>query len=85
MAKGNPLAELDAAVAAVKTARPPTWFDRQPPEAQEIFLAARDKWRSGGYTVRRFTLARVLIEYAVKNGWDVCDAKRMSEWLEKPN
>lgn len=84
MAKGNMLADIDAAVAAVTAERRLTWFDRLPTEAMDTLLAAREKFHAGGYgKLRRLTLARILIDHAAKRGWRTCDDKRLSEWLAK--
>lgn len=87
MGKSSPLADIDAAVAlAAASTRRLTWFERLPADAQEKFLAAREKFHSGGYgSLARLTLARALIDYAEKNGLRACDYKRMGEWLAKQN
>lgn len=82
MAKQTLLAELDAAVESVAAAnKRRTWLDTLPPDAKQLFLEARKKFQAGGYQVKRYTLAAVLCEHAEKNGWRVCDQRRMGQWL----
>ena len=82
MGKASPfLADLDAAVTQQCGRR--TWFDLLDADAQAELLAARKRWRDGGYTVKRQTLARLIVSAATDRGWKVCDIKRMSEWLAK--
>ena len=82
MAKASPfLADIDAAVTSQCSRR--TWFDALGDDAQAELLAVRKRWRDGGYTVKRFTLARLIVSAATDRGWKVCDHKRMSEWLAR--
>jgi hypothetical protein len=82
MAKATLLDEIDSAVAVTAEAsRRKTWFDCLQSDAQQVLVAARDKFRAGGYEITRYALARVLVDHATKHGWKVCDTKRMSEWL----
>lgn len=83
MAK-NALAAIDAAVAEVVNAKPATWLDRLPDDARDMMLAAREKFRSGGYgTVKKLTLARILYDHAEQQGWKIADPRRLAEWLAK--
>jgi hypothetical protein len=83
MAK-SALAAIDAAVAEVVNAQRATWFDRLPDDARETLAAARAKFRAGGYgTLKRHTLARVLIAHAAERGWKVPMNKGMNEWLAR--
>lgn len=80
----NALADIDASVATIAAERQLTWFDRLPTDAMDTLLAAKTKFRSGGYgSTKRLTLARILVNYGQEHGWKVCDSKRMSEWLAK--
>jgi hypothetical protein len=82
MAKASPfLADIDNAITQ-QCARP-TWFDLLAADAQSELLAVRKRWHAGGYTVKRLTLARLIIKVATDRGWKVCDYKRMGEWLAK--
>ena len=82
MAKASSLlAVVDAAASSYRSRI--TWFDRLHDDAKSELLAARKKWRDGGYTLKRLTLARMIVEAARERGWAVCDEKRMSEWLSK--
>jgi hypothetical protein len=82
MGKATLLDEIDSAVAVTaEAARRKTWFDCLPSDAQQLLVAARDKFHAGGYEIARYALARVLVDHATKHGWKVCDTKRMSEWL----
>jgi len=60
-----------------------TWFDCLKDDARDELLAARKKWHAGGYSLKRLTLARLIVKAAKDRGWKVCDSKRMSEWLAK--
>ena len=83
MAK-SALSAIDAAVAEVLNAQLVTWLDRLKDDARETLLAARAKFHSGGYgTLKRNTLARVLIAHAAERGWKIPQAKGVSEWLAK--
>jgi hypothetical protein len=82
MPKGTLLDEIDSAVAAtVESRRRRTWFDALPDEAKTTLLAAREKFQAGGYDIPKFTLATVLIDYAAKRGWRICNRKGLGEWL----
>jgi hypothetical protein len=82
MAKASSLlAVVDAAASSYRHRT--TWFDRLDADAKSELMAARKKWRDGGYTLKRLTLARMIVEAARERGWPVCDATRMSEWLRK--
>lgn len=80
------LAELDRAAAEVANAPKPsriTWFDRLPDEAQRELLAAREKYRVGGWReLSREAFARLLIKTATDRGWPVCQLTRMKSWLD---
>lgn len=76
------LTDLDKAVPACRTAIGTTWLDRLPDDAQKEMLAAREKFRSGGYRgVSQTSFARLLIKFATDRGWTVCKVSRMKEWL----
>jgi hypothetical protein len=82
MPKATLLDEIDSAVAVTaEAARRKTWFDHLPADGQQVLVAARDKFRAGGYEITRHALARVLVDHAAKQGWKVADSRRMSEWL----
>lgn len=82
MAKANSLlAAVDAAVNNRKGRT--TWIDRLDADARSELLAARKKWREGGYQLRRLTLARMIVAAARERGWAVCDETRMAEWLSR--
>lgn len=75
------LDDVDTAVTSHKGRT--IWFDRLDADAKSELLAARKKWRGGGYQLRRLTLARIIVESARERGWVVCDETRMAEWLSK--
>lgn len=82
MPKATLLDEIDSAVAATAESRKPrTWFDALPDDAKATLLAAREKFQSGGYDIPKYTLASVLIDYAAKRGWRICNRKGLTEWL----
>jgi hypothetical protein len=75
---------LDAVNAAAATHRGRlTWFESLDADAQAEMLAARRRWQEGGYTLKRLTVARLIVKAATDRGWKVCDHTRMAEWLAK--
>ena len=75
------LAVVDAAASSYRSRI--TWFDRLHDDAKSELLAARKKWQEGCYTLKRLTLARMIVQAARERGWVVCDETRMAEWLNK--
>lgn len=80
MAKGS---LLDAVSNAVKTCKPGNWWDALPKEKQAELLEIRKTFQSGGYPVKRLTLARILAAECNRQGIHACKEKRFSEWLQK--
>ena len=74
--------EILAAVPGVVHRR--TWWDDLPEEAAAELLEVRRRFHAGEYgTVKRYQLARLLIERCESRGWKVPDGQRMAEWLAK--
>ena len=80
MAKGS---LLDAVTDAVKVCKPANWFEALPKEKQAELLEIRKTWQSGGYPVKRLTMARILSDECSKQGIRSCKERKFAEWLSK--
>lgn len=62
-----------------------TWFEELPEEAAAELLEVRQRWRAGEYgpKIKSLTLGKLLVARCQERGWDICDARRLSEWLRQ--
>ena len=80
MAKGS-LMELVSN--AVKECKPSSWWDALPKDVQGELIEIRKTFQSGGYQIKRLTLARILSEKCKERGLHTCATKGFVEWLQK--
>lgn len=61
------------------------WFDYLPQEAMTELLEVRHRWQAGEYgpKVKPMTIGKLLVARCQDRGWETCDARRMSEWLQR--
>jgi hypothetical protein len=81
MAKGSSL--IQSVGDAVKACKPPNWWDALPGDVQSELLEIRKTWQSGGYPIKRLTLARILSNKCHERGLRTCREKGFVEWLSK--
>jgi|LakMenEpi03Aug12_release.lakeMendotaPanAssembly.Ray.scaffolds.fasta_scaffold3760178_1 hypothetical protein len=80
MAKGS----LTESVSnAVKECKPSSWWDALPKDVQGELIEIRKTFQSGGYQIKRLTLARILSEKCKERGLHTCATKGFVEWLQK--
>lgn len=80
MAKGS---LLESVSDAVEACRPASWLDSLPKDVQKELLEIRKTWQSGGYPVKKLTLARILADKCAERGLRALKERRFSEWLSK--
>jgi hypothetical protein len=80
MAKGSLLESVGDAVVA---SRPASWWDSLPKDVQKELLEIRKTFQSGGYPIRKLTLARILADKCEERGLRALKERRFSEWLQK--
>ncbi len=81
MAKGSSL--IQSVGEAVKDCKPASWWDALPKDVQGELLEIRKTFHSGGYQVKRLTLARILFDKCHERGLRTCKEKGFVEWLRK--
>jgi len=61
------------------------WFDYLPQEAMTELLEVRRRWQAGEYgaKLKPMTIGKLLVARCQERGWEVCDARRMGEWLQR--
>lgn len=62
-----------------------TWFDLLPPDATAELLEVKKRWQAGEYgpKIKPMTIGKLLVDRCHERGWNVCDARRMGEWLQQ--
>jgi len=80
MAKGS---LLESVGEAVKACKPASWWDAMPKETQAELLEIRKTFKSGGYPIKRLTLARILADKCRERGLQACAKKGFVEWLSQ--
>jgi hypothetical protein len=80
MAKGS---LLESVGEAVKECKPSSWWDALPKDVQGELIEIRKTFQSGGYQIKRLTLARILSEKCKERGLHTCATKGFVEWLQK--
>jgi hypothetical protein len=80
MAKGS---LLDAVNDAVKVCKPISWWDALPKDVQGELAEIRKTFKSGGYQIKRLTLARILSDKCRERGLHTCAEKGFVKWLSK--
>lgn len=80
MAKGS---LLESVGDAVEACRPANWWDSLPKDVQKELLEIRKTFQSGGYPIKKLTLARILADKCEERGLRALKERRFSEWLSK--
>jgi hypothetical protein len=74
---------LESVGEAVKACKPASWWDALPKDVQSELLEIRKTFQSGGYQIKRLTLARILSDKCQERGLHTCREKGFVQWLSK--
>jgi hypothetical protein len=74
---------IDAVSDAVKVCKPSNWWAALPKETQNELLEIRKTFQSGGYQIKKLTLARILSDKCKERGLHTCREKGFVQWLSK--